>query len=255
MIKTNLFTPTAVKEKIEEKGPFSVFEYTKDVSLNSPVEAVAAYYAAKMNIRKRQVVINLAKSQNGAIIQAGAMAMMLGEVSNSTNVKGMGDFVGKLIGGKVSGESTIKPKYSGSGCVVLEPTYKHILIENISDWNGTIVLEDGLFLASEGSLEQKITRRTNLSSAVAGGEGLFNLALKGEGHVVLESPVPASELIQIELENDVVKIDGNYAIAWSDSLNFTVQKAGKSFVGSVAGGEGLVNVFEGTGKILLAPVI
>lgn len=52
----------------------------------------------------------------------------------------------------------------------------------------------------------------------------------------------------------MLKVDGNMAIAWSGSLNFTVERSGKSLVGSAASGEGLVNVYRGTGKVLLAPV-
>ena len=63
------------------------------------------------------------------------------------------------------------------------------------------------------------------------------------------------ELIEIELENDTMKIDGNMAVAWSGSLDFTVEKAGKSLVGSAMSGEGFVNVYRGTGKILMAPTI
>lgn len=54
--------------------------------------------------------------------------------------------------------------------------------------------------------------------------------------------------------NDVVKIDGNMAIAWSESLKFTVERTTKTLLGSAASGEGLVNVFHGKGKILMAPV-
>lgn len=70
----------------------------------------------------------------------------------------------------------------------------------------------------------------------------------------LESPCPREELIEIVLDNDVVKIDGNMAIAWSGSLNFTVERSGKTLIGSAASGEGLVNVYRGTGKVLMAPV-
>ena len=64
-----------------------------------------------------------------------------------------------------------------------------------------------------------------------------------------------SELVCINLENDAVKIDGNKAVAWSKSLEFTVERSGKSLIGSAASGEGLVNVYRGTGKVLMAPVI
>ena len=53
----------------------------------------------------------------------------------------------------------------------------------------------------------------------------------------------------------VLKIDGNMAIAWSGSLNFTVERSGKTLIGSAASGEGLVNVFRGTGRVLMAPVL
>lgn len=43
-------------------------------------------------------------------------------------------------------------------------------------------------------------------------------------------------------------------ITWSNSLSFTVERSGKTLVGSAASGEGLVNVFRGSGKVLLAPV-
>ena len=116
-----------------------------------------------------------------------------------------------------------------------------------------MVLDDGLFLACDSSIKEEVVARKNISSALLGGEGLFNLALVGEGVAVLESSVPREELIEIELENDEVRIDGNMAIAWSKSLKFTVEKSTKSALGSMVSGEGFVNVYRGTGKILLTP--
>ena len=88
---------------------------------------------------------------------------------------------------------------------------------------------------------------------VAGNEGLFNLGIQGYGALCLESPCPKEELIEVTLDNDELKVDGNMALAWSGSLNFTVERSGKSLIGSAASGEGLVNVYRGTGKVLLAP--
>ena len=78
--------------------------------------------------------------------------------------------------------------------------------------------------------------------------------MQGNGIVCLESFVPKEELIEITLQNDVLKIDGNMAVAWSGSLDFTVERSGKTLIGSAASGEGLVNVYRGTGKVLMAPV-
>ena len=95
--------------------------------------------------------------------------------------------------------------------------------------------------------------RSNFSSAAAGGEGLFNLCLNGSGVFCIESQCPREELIEVELNNDMLKIDGNYAIAWSNSLDFTVERSGKTLIGSAASGEGLVNVYRGSGKVLMMP--
>ena len=171
----------------------------------------------------------------------------------AADVKGFGDLLGKAISSKVTKESAIKPKYEGNGLLMLEPTYKHILLEDVAEWNG-LVLDDGLFLACESKVKQKVVARTNLSSAMLGNEGLFNLCLEGDGVAVLESPVPIDELIEFVLDNDEVRIDGNFAIAWSKSLDFRVEKSSKSLVGSAVSGEGFVNVYRGTGKILMAPI-
>lgn len=235
---------------ISQKGPFSVAEYQRDLSV-TPLTAQTAYFSNIMNVRKRQVICSV---QNGITLQAGAMQWMVGDVNSTTGVKGVGDFFGKAIRGSVTGESAIKPEYTGSGMLVLEPTYKHIILLDTREWGGNIVLDDGLFLACESHLQHKAVARKNMSSALGGGEGLFNLGIQGNGILCLESSCPEQELIEITLENDQVKIDGNMAIAWSGSLNFTVERSGKSLIGSAASGEGLVNVYRGTGKILMMPV-
>lgn len=237
---------------LTELGPFTVIEYLRDLSV-SPTNAATAYFASEMNVRRRQVICDLKKAN--ITLQAGAMQWMVGNVNATTGIKGVGDLFGKAIRGKATGESAIKPEYTGDGTLVLEPTYKYILLEDVSNWNGSLILEDGLFLACDSNLTHKAVMRSNLSSAVAGGEGLFNLGLSGKGVVALECPCPREELIEINLQDDVLKIDGNMAIAWSGSLNFTVERSGKTLIGSAASGEGLVNVFRGTGRVLMAPVL
>ena len=179
------------------------------------------------------------------------MQWIIGNVNMATGVTG-GNFLGKMVGAKVTGETMAKPEYTGQGFVMLEPTYRHIILIDVAQW-GNIVLQDGLFLACDSTVQDKVVGRKNLSSAVLGGEGLFNLSLSGQGFAALESPVPQQELIQFNLQNDVVKIDGNMAIAWSGSLEFTVEKSTKSLIGSAVSGEGFVNVYRGTGSILMAP--
>lgn len=252
MFHISNFTSNDDIQILSNLGPFTVIEYLRDLSV-TPSDAQTTYFCNAMNVRKRQVICDTSKAN--VTVQAGAMQWMVGNVHATTGVKGVGDFFGKAVRGKVTGESAIKPEYTGDGILVLEPTYKHLLLVDLADWNGSIVLDDGLFLACDSKLKHKAVMRSNFSSAVAGNEGLFNLGLVGNGVVCLESPCPKEELVEITLQDDVLKIDGNMAIAWSGSLDFTVERSGKTLIGSAASGEGLVNVYRGTGKVLLAPVL
>ena len=146
MYQINNFTNNDDIKMLDSLGAFSVIEYQRDLSV-MPGEAITAYYASKMNVKRRQVVCDLSKAN--VTIQAGSMHWM-------------------------AGESTIKPEYTGSGTLVLEPTYKHILLLDVADWNGSVVLDDGLFLGCESTLKHKAVMRSNLSSAALGKEGLVD---------------------------------------------------------------------------------
>ena len=252
MVRTNLLLETESRKVTEKKGRFTIVEYLRDLSV-SPQRAQEAYFASEMNVRKRQLVAEITP-ETGVYVQAGEMQMMIGDVKASTNVKGAGDFFKKLVKSSVTKETIIKPHYIGDGTVVLEPTFYHIMLMNIDDWTGDVVIEDGMFLACEDSVELGITGRKNVSSLILGNEGIFNTLLTGTGVVALESPVPADELIVADLTDDVIKLDGDMAIAWSSTLDFTVEKTTATLVGSLASGEGFVNVYSGTGRVLIAPV-
>ena len=232
---------------------FHVLEYVQDASV-SPMNAMNEYFMSKMHVRRRQVVIDIDKDHS-AVIQAGAMQWMGGNVQAASGVKGIGDFLGKALKGAVTKETAVKPEYVGEGCLVLEPTYKYIILTDIGKWGPAgMTIEDGMFLACDANVKSKVVARKNLSSAVLGSEGLFNLSLQGNGVAALESNVPEDELIEVILENDELKIDGNLAVCWSSNLEFTVERSTKTLVGSAVSGEGLVNVYRGTGRVLMCPV-
>lgn len=241
------------RKYIKTADNFHILEYIQDASV-SPMNAVDEYFMSKMNVRRRQVVIDIDNAHT-VVIQAGAMQWMSGNVQATSGVKGIGDFFGKAIKGAVTKEAAVKPEYVGEGCLVLEPTYKYIILQDVSKWGTAgMTIEDGMFLACDANVKRNIIARKNISSAVLGGEGFFNMSLQGRGIVALESNTPEEELIEIELENDELKIDGNLAVCWSSNLEFTVEKTTKTLVGSAVSGEGLVNVFRGTGRVLMSLV-
>lgn len=252
MIKTNLFSESDARKVTQKRGIFSVVEFERDISV-SPDMAQIAYFASEMNVRKRQLIAQLDRTI-GIYVQAGEMQLMLGDIDATTDVKGAGDLLKKFVSSRVTGETTIKPYYQGEGTLVLEPTYKYILLEDVSEWQSGIVVEDGMFLACEDTIDMEVTARSTASSLILGREGIWNTTFYGKGTVALESPVPADEAIVVDLVDDTIKIDGNMAIAWSPQLKFTVERTTATLVGSWASGEGFVNVYSGTGRVLIAPV-
>lgn len=212
----------------DQLGPFSVLEYQRDLSV-APGSAMQAYYASVMNVRKRQVVCDLSVSP--VTVQAGAMQWMVGNVNATTGIKGSATCWARRSAARRPASRPSSRSNVGDGLLTLEPTFKYILLLNLDDWNGSIVLEDGLFLACDSRLKHKAVMRSNFSSAAAGNEGLFNLGIQGSGALCLESPVPREELITFTLKDDVLKVDGDMAIAWSGSLDFTVERSAWSLVG------------------------
>ncbi|GHS98944.1 transcriptional regulator [Synergistales bacterium] len=228
-----------------------VFEY-KSLTPSTPSQGMAYYFAEKEGLKLRQCVVTLS-GQDGVQLSPGAMSYMLGAVDMTTGITGVGDFAKKLLTSHVTGEKAIKPLYKGTGEVGLEPSFRHYIVAELD--NEEFCLDDGLFYAASEGI--KITaKRNSLTTAIAGGEGgLFQLAARGTGLLVLESKVPMNEISVVELDNSVLKVDGNFAMLWSGSLQQTVERSGKTLIGSAASGEGLVNVFRGKGMVWLATTL
>lgn len=252
--KTSLENSTNMK-LLYSLGNYSVYEHQQDLSCYD--NYVNAYFAKEMNIRRRQLLISLDDSSSR--VQSGSMQWSFGDVSSETGlgsgVKAVGNLIKGAVASMVTKESVVKPLYKGTGLVMLEPTYKNIILEDVESWGELgVVLDDSIFLACDSQIKEKVVARTNFSSAF-GGKGLFNLCLSGKGVVALECPIPRSELIEFNLKDDTLRIDGNMAIMWSKTLDFTVERSSKSLIGSMVNKEGLVNVYKGSGKVLIAPTI
>lgn len=225
-----------------------VFEYTR---LTPPTVnlGLQQHFAFKEGLRLRQCVVILDGTQ-GVQLSPGAMSYTLGDINMHTNVKSTGDFMKKLVTAHVTRESAVKPLYTGRGEVGLEPSFRNYLVAELN--KESYCMDDGLFYAASERIQ--ITAKMNrLSMALAGGEGgLFQLMAAGTGLLVIESRFPMAEISVVELNDETLVVDGNQAILWSADLQYTVEKSSKSLIGSAASGEGLVNVFRGSGVVWLA---
>lgn len=176
--------------------------------------------------------------------EAGAMHYMQGNLELEANAPS----VGKMFKSMITKEKIIKPVISGSGTVFLQPSFGEFTILDLQ--NDEWILDQGAYYASEINVE--IGAYTNRAiSAMFSGEKWFQTVVAGTGKVIITSAGPLEE---ITLNNDKLVVDGRFAVARTSGIELKVAKATRGIFSTVISGEGLVNTFTGTGKVLIAPV-
>lgn len=241
-----------ILEQFENGGlRVEILQYDKLLGLTNAQMAEQIYFMEQQNIHVRQIALYL--NNDKVTIEKGAMSYFQGDIEMVSGVT-LGNALGRLVRGAMTGEHMAQPEYTGTGLLVLEPSFKHFLVLQL-DKGESVIVDDGMFYCAQGSVTVKAVSQRNLSSAVAGGETFVQQQLTGPGIIILESTVPQDEIDIIEMQNDTLKVDGNFAVLRSASLDFTVERSAKTLVGSAVSGEGLVNVYRGTGQVWLAPTL
>ncbi len=109
---------------------------------------------------------------------------------------------------------------------------------------GTMIVQGTSWLASSGNIEIDTTWQ-GFTSALFSGESMFWVKCSGAGDLFLSS-YGAIYPVQI---NGEYTVDTGHIVAFEDTLQFRIGKAGKSLIGSFLGGEGLVCKFQGQGTL------
>lgn len=241
---------TVIDKKSYDNADFEILAYNSLEGAQNVEMAMGIFFAHQSGLKMKQVRIKL---NNSSIkTEAGALYYYKGKIESKTNIGGVGGLFKKAVSGTMTNESAIKPEYSGTGEILLEPAFKHYIFMDLD--NESIIVDKGMFFCCSGNIEVKSAMQKNVSSALLGGEGIFQIELLGNGIVVLESNVPENEIIEYEINpGEELKVDGSFAIARTKGVMFSVTKSDKSLFGSAINGEGLLNTFTGQGKVWLAP--
>eukprot|EP01129_Flabellula_baltica_P009258 TRINITY_DN3752_c0_g1_i1.p1 TRINITY_DN3752_c0_g1~~TRINITY_DN3752_c0_g1_i1.p1 ORF type:complete len:339 (+),score=51.21 TRINITY_DN3752_c0_g1_i1:150-1166(+) len=190
-----------------------------------------------LNIKLKRIKITL--SEGGFRTKRGALHYMLGDIKVKAQKNKITD-------------QHIRPHYTGTGTVYLEPTRNFYLLCEIHE-DEPVIVDNGLWVASEDTVQTSSQMMQNLSSALFGGEGLFQTKCEGEGWLVIELPVPPEEVQIIRLDNEVLKVDGNFSILRKGEIKFTVTSPNKNIFHN--SGDGLLQTFKGTGEVWLCPTL
>lgn len=178
--------------------------------------------------------------------ESGAMIAMSGnmQIETTTHQKGKGSVL-KALKRLVGGESIFMNHFEplgGEGELWLGTALAGDMLVHELD-NEQLIVQGSSFLASEQGVELDIGWQGFKS--VLSGENIFWLTLTGKGKVVLSS---FGAIYPVEVDGDYI-VDTGHIVAFEQTLDFSITKAGKSWLHSFLGGEGLVCKFSGRGTV------
>ena len=109
---------------------------------------------------------------------------------------------------------------------------------------GSLLVQGSSWLGSATNVEIDASWQ-GIGKALLSGESMFWVKCTGTGDVWLSS---FGAIYEVNVDGEYI-VDTGHVVAFEDSLDFTVKKAGKTLLSSFLGGEGLVCRFSGQGRL------
>ena len=178
--------------------------------------------------------------------EGGAMISMSGDMSieTTTHKKGSGGLL-KAVKRTLAGESFFVNHFtadSKGGEVWLAATLAGDMMK-YDLHNENLIVQGDSFVACEHGVNIDLGWRGFKS--FLSGESIFWLHLSGAGTVVLNS---FGSIYPVKVDGEHI-VDTGHIVAFNEGLDFKISKAGKSWITSFLGGEGLVCRFHGQGTV------
>lgn len=178
--------------------------------------------------------------------EGGAMVAMSNDMTleTTTHKKGKRGIM-KGIKRMLTGENFFLNHYtpgSNGGEIFLAPTLPgDMFVHELND--SKLIVQGGSYLACEPDVEIDFSWQ-GLKSALSG-EGIFWINLNGTGKVIVNA---FGMIYPVEVDGEYI-VDTGHIVAFDDSLQFKITKAGASWTSSILGGEGFVCKFSGQGVL------
>lgn len=199
--------------------------------------------------RPANTAVKIDLDQGEAITcEVGAMIAMTTGITVETTSRSRGGKGGIMKGLKrlFSGENFFLNHFTAqepSQTMYLGPALMGDIQHHVLD-AATLVVQGSSWLASDPGIEIDTTWQ-GFTSALFSGERMFWVKCSGSGNLFLNS---FGSIYEVDVDGRYT-VDTGHIVAFEETLQFKIGKAGKSLVGSFLGGEGLVCKFEGQGKL------
>lgn len=207
-------------------------------------------YTIDSNMQFPLVEIALEAGES-AFIQQGSMVYHTPSVTLNTKLNGRGSGFGKFMGAigrsMTSGESmfvTQALSNADDGKLALAPSMPGQVVA-LELGAKQYRLNDGAFLALDGSAQYKMERQSVGRAFFGGQGGFFVMTTEGQGTLLANA---FGSIKKIELHGETITIDNAHVVAWSRDLDYDIHLE-NGFLQSIGTGEGVVNTFHGFGEI------
>jgi len=229
-----------------EFGPIAVeiVEWRDLRGMTDPSGITALAAAKAADVAVRQVRIEMS-SKAEVTVEAGALQFWKGRFDVENTIPA-GRVMRRLLGSIATGDRAFRPTYRGKGEIWLEPGFGHFNVVGLGD--ESVIVDQGCFYVAGPGVRVEAKVQSNVSSALFGGEGLFQTHITGPGFCILQSPVPDGELVKLDVApGEKVAVDGPFALLRTSNLHFSVGKSSRGWLGTATSGEGLLHHFENRG--------
>lgn len=196
------------------------------------------------NINLKQVRIVLENS--GVKIEDDALSYLRGSIDIVNSTKGIAGISKKFLANKINYEVIERNIYTGTGEIFLEPSLNNYGLIELQDEE--IIVQDGMFVACEDSLNVKTFQIEDAECIYDGNIVKYETSISGSGIVVLELPMPQTEIFKCKLYKDIIKTDGDIIALRSGNINREIEK-----ITSVDNKVTYLDVYSGTGEVWILP--
>jgi uncharacterized protein (AIM24 family) len=173
----------------------------------------------------------------------GAMSNMRGNIAFTPRLPSVGDLFRSIF----TSEARIRPFYSGSGSIQLQPSLGGFHILDVAD-DERWILEPGVYLASEGGVRLGLFREPVLPSIWAGdGILVWKSTVAGRGRVAINTPGPVET---VHVKDGKLRVQGRLVLGRTEKLGFASERSA-SFPRNLISGQRRLRAYGGTGKLLV----
>ncbi len=194
------------------------------------------------------------------IAEAGAMCYMENGIEFEAKMGDGSDansgFFGKVLSaGKrmLAGESLFMTHFTNRGNgkkrISFAAAYPGKIIPvDLQEMGGSILCQSDAFLCAAMGTKVSIAFTKRLGAGFFGGDGFILQKLQGDGKAFIHS---GGTIIKKEIVNDVVRIDTGCLVAFTEGLDYSIEKAG-NLKTMFFGGEGIfLATVRGTGTVYI----